>query len=164
MPRTGGTRFLLPYLPVWAILVGALWSAKFKAYSLIWMRKGAFALVVIIASFNVLIRYAINEKAIPVILGKQSKQTFVKNNLNMKTNLLDANGALASFISDSDLVHVVGKVNLYYAPFQVQHDSYGNLDRATHVLVYEAQVPEYVTEKTLLYSDETARIRLYKNK
>lgn len=163
IPRTGGTRFLLPYLPIWAMLVGAIWSTKPKIYSLIWMQKGAFILVILIASFNLLIRYKLNEKVIPVLLGRQSKQEYVVNNLNTKTNLFDDTGELERFISDSDLVHVVGKANLYYAFFQVQHDSYGNLDKATHVLVYEAQIPEYVTEENLLYSDKNARIRLYKN-
>lgn len=163
MPRTGGTRFLLSYLPIWAILVGALWSTKSKVYSLIWMQRGAFALVIIITSINVLIRYKIHEKAIPVILGQQSKQEYLEKNLNLKTNIFDTNGVLASFVSDSDMVHVVGRANLYYAPFQVQHESYGNLDMATRVLVYSSQVPEYVTEKNLLYSDDDARFRLYKN-
>ncbi len=163
LPRTGGTRFLLPYIPIWAIVVSSVFSVESKSLSMPWMQKGLFALVVIIASFNLLVRIKLNEKVLPVLLGKQSKQAYLAKNLNLKTNILDTNKELASFVSDSDLVHVVGRANLYYAPFKVQHASYGNLDEATHVLVYEAQAPDYVNEANLLYSSGSERIRLYKS-
>jgi 4-amino-4-deoxy-L-arabinose transferase-like glycosyltransferase len=164
LPRTGGTRFLLPYLPIWAMLAGAIWSIKPKSLPLARLSKAAFALVIGIASFNILVRYKLNDKIIPVLVSKQSKQAFLEENLHVKTNILDVDGWLERNISRADVVHVVGKANLFYAPFKLQHESYGNLDEATHVLVWEAQPPHYVDEANLLYASEDGTIRLYRNK
>lgn len=161
IPRTGGTRFLLPYLPIWAILVGAIFSVKPKILPRIWMQKGTFILVIMVAGFNVLISAHLHTKNIGYILGNSSKHDYLLQNLNLKGNLYDVDGKLDELLNDSDLVYVMGNSNLFYAPFKLAHESYGSLEKATHILVQNNQIPEFLLEEEPIYQDNFTGIQLF---
>lgn len=72
-PRTGGGRFLLPYLPAWSVLAAVLiYRLRDK-----FLKKFFVAAVMVLAIVSVGYRAAANAKYLPVILGKESKQDFL---------------------------------------------------------------------------------------
>ncbi len=154
---------MLSYLPIWAMLVGALWSIKQKSFRIAWMQKGAFALVIMIASFNVLISAHLRAKNIGFILGHISKQDYLLQNLNLKGNLYDSDGKLDELLSDSDLVYVISSSNLFYASFKLVHESYGTLEKTTHILVHNNRIPGYLLEEEPIYQNNFTGIQLFSN-
>lgn len=78
IPRTGGGRFILPYLPAFSVLVAiAIKELKDEV-----IKKTLVILVVFISLVSIGYRAMANAKFLPVILGEQSKQDFLNKNLD----------------------------------------------------------------------------------
>lgn len=76
-PRTGGGRFILPYLPAFSVLIiYPLSQIKVKH-----IQNIGVGAVIFVSLFSSMYRFAANIKYIPVLLGTKSKQTFLQNNL-----------------------------------------------------------------------------------
>ncbi len=78
LPRSGGGRFILPYLPAFSIL-GAIVIKELKDGVI---KKIAISLVILVALISIFYRMLANAKFVPVILGMQSKQEFLDKNLD----------------------------------------------------------------------------------
>lgn len=78
IPRSGGGRFLLPYLPVYSVLA-ALLIYQIKNTSL---QKILVSAVILVTLVNLGWRAAANAKYLPVLLHQQSQQEFLTKNLN----------------------------------------------------------------------------------
>ncbi len=78
VPRTGGGRFILPYLPVFSVL--AVLTIKLIKDNL--LRRMAIGLVIVLMLISIGVRAVANSKFIPVVFGKQTKQQFLDKNLN----------------------------------------------------------------------------------
>ena len=74
-PKTGGGRFILPYLPVWAILAATVVSRR---------RILLFA-VIFVSTINLAYRFAAVSKTVPYLLGKESKQSYLCHNLDLES-------------------------------------------------------------------------------
>jgi hypothetical protein len=76
-PRTGGGRFILPYLPALSVLIiYPLSLVKVKN-----IKNMALTTILAISLFSSLYRLAANAKYLPVIFATQSKESFLLQNL-----------------------------------------------------------------------------------
>jgi 4-amino-4-deoxy-L-arabinose transferase-like glycosyltransferase len=78
IPRSGGGRFIMPYLPVFSV-VAALAINKIIDLRL---KKTALGLVVLVAVISLGYRAIANWKFVPVIIGLQTKQHFLDTYLD----------------------------------------------------------------------------------
>lgn len=76
-PRTGGGRFILPYLPAFSVLSIYILSLT-KARNI---SKIAVSMVLVIGVFSLMYRAAANAKYLPVLIGVQSTEDFLQSNL-----------------------------------------------------------------------------------
>jgi hypothetical protein len=77
-PRTGGGRFILPYLPAFSVLA----SFTIKEISNKFIKQSAIAAVVLVFMISLAVRGIANWKNIPVILGYQTQEDFLEKNLD----------------------------------------------------------------------------------
>lgn len=77
-PRTGGGRFILPYLPVFSVLA----ATTIFNISIPIFKKIAIGITILLAFISIGYRAIANAKFVPVILGQQTKQDFLNKNLN----------------------------------------------------------------------------------
>ncbi len=76
-PRTGGGRFILPYLPAFSVVaVYVLSLVKVRLVRLV-----SISAIVLISIFSLFYRAYANMKYLPVILGTESKQEFLRKQL-----------------------------------------------------------------------------------
>jgi len=157
-PRTGGGRFILPYLPVWSILVAILLSKLPFIF-----RKYSTVLIIVVALISIGYRGIANKKFVPVIFGKQTKEEFLTKNLNFKFgDFYDVDGYFAKTIKPTDRVLIYGIHNLYYVNFPFVHESYMQPeDWFNYVLVGEGQLPPQYANWRLIYQNNTNNVKLY---
>jgi len=158
-PRTGGGRFILPYLPVYSILASyALSHAQKKIKSLL------IGFVIIISIINLAYRTIANSRYIPVILGKQTKAQFFTKNLNFSFgDFYDIDGYFSKNIKKSDKVLLIGFHNLYYVNFLFVDNSWltGN-DRYNYIAVQKGILSSSFTDWKEIYYNPITNVRLYK--
>lgn len=92
-PRTGGGRFILPYLPVWAILAATIIEKK----------RILVYVLIFVATINLFYRIGAVSKTAPYLLGKESKQSYLCRRLDLKSTYYKCPGQTA-----------YGWHNLYY--------------------------------------------------
>lgn len=120
-PRSGGGRFILPYLPAFSVLTAiTIISLKDKLIKNL--------LVVISLSLSLVsisYRLAANLKYLPVILGRQSASEFLTSHLNFPVgNYYDTDGYLATHLKPDSRIFVTGVNNLFYLNYSFTHQSY----------------------------------------
>lgn len=112
-PRTGGGRFILPYLPAFSILASYLISVSKKN-----IKKAALLFVILVSIINLGYRTAANIKYLPVIFGSQTKTDFLKRNLNFSFgDFYDTDDYFKKNTSKNDKFLLIGFHNLYYVDF-----------------------------------------------
>lgn len=149
-PRTGGGRFLLPYLPVWSVLAACI-IYKIKPRFLIF-------LTIFIAIINIGYRAAAQIKILPYLTGKESRTEYLCKNLDFKTAVfVDCDGFFAKTIKPQDLVLVSGFHNLYYINFPFVHESWSKNETVNYILTYRA-----TASGTLVYENSLTGARLFK--
>lgn len=132
-PRTGGGRFILPFLPL--ISLGTMLIIK-KIY-LSHISKILFILILLISCLTIVYRSIANLKYIPALIGTQTKADFLANNLHFDFgDFYDVDGYFSKNIKNSDKILVYGIHNLYYLNFPFIHESYvTNKDRYNYLLI-----------------------------
>lgn len=118
-PRTGGGRFILPYLPVWAVLVGATIAAQKDSVKRILV---GFTCLILLA--NLSYRAIATSRIFPYLAGRQTQTEYLCQNLDLKTTFVDCNGELAKKLKPADSVLVAGFHNLFYVNFPFIHESW----------------------------------------
>lgn len=159
-PRTGGGRFILPYLPAFSILV---------AFAIFQMRKKrnfltASIILVIVTSFITIgYRGIANAKFLPVLFGHQSKQTFISRNLNFKFgDFYDVDGYFAKTITKNDRVLLYGFHNLYYVDFPFIDSSWVQKgDRFNFIAIQDDVLPKRFSYWKLIYYNPATNVTLY---
>lgn len=158
-PRTGGSRFILPYLPAISLLtVFVLFKNKKRIEKLF--------LTIFIFSFliNIGYRSLANRKYIPVILGRQTRDEFLTKNLNFDFgDFYDIGGNIKRLVGENDLVLIYGSHNMFYADFSFVHESYADSKTPfPYVLTQGVLLPESLLEKTtLIYQNSQTKVKLY---
>ncbi len=159
-PRTGGGRFILPYLPAFSIL-----AASAIAYIRIdYFKKYLIVLVFLVGLVTLFYRGAANFKYLPVAFGTQSKHQFLSNNLNFDFgDFYDTDGWFSENIKESDKVLLIGFHNLYYVDFPFIHESYLKPeDSFNHIATQNTGLPKRYKNFKLVYENDITNVKVYK--
>jgi len=157
-PRTGGARFILPYLPAWSLLTVGLISQE-----PVFFQKFLIFVVALSSLTNIGYRSLANKKFIPFLIGRESKDQFLEERLNFNFgDFYDLNGEVKKIIGKDDLVLVSGSHNLFYVDFLFIHSSYARKDTPISlVLVQGKEYPKDVKLGKLVYKNPKTNVELY---
>lgn len=157
-PQTGGGRFILPYLPIISLITTILIRNQKKPKQYIFIGT-----IIIVSFISICYRGIANSRYIPVILGMESKDNFLVNNLNFNFgDFYDENSEIKKIIRPTSTVLMYGIHNLYYVEFPFVHESYQKTsDNFQYVLIPDADdYPQYKTWK-LVYHNSKTKVNLY---
>jgi len=127
-PRTGETRFLLPYLPAFAVL----------AAGAIARQKKLIILALAVAVFSIFYRGVANARLLPYLLRQETKEQYLCRRLDFSTRVfVDCDGWYAKNIKKTDLVLIKGYHNLFYVNFPFVHESWYKGEKVTRILEYK---------------------------
>ncbi len=154
-PRTGGSRFFLPYLPALSFLLVSVVSRENS-----FLKKSFVFLAIMSAFINISYRTLANWKFAPVIFGREQKDEFLSRRLNFKSgDFLDINGEIKEIVK-SNFVKIEDSHNLFYADFSFVHSSFSENFPVFYVLT---QNNEKVKKEygSLVYSNQKTGVKLY---
>ena len=163
-PHTGGGRFILPYLPIWALLVGLVYSkisnSNLKLYLLV--------LIVLVSIINLGYRSLAVGRYWKYLVGWETESEYLCQNLPFKTGVYyDCDGFMAKNIRANDLVLVTGVHNLYYINFPYVHESWYRGERFNYVLTQGVNISPWIQtsllgKSKLVYQNKLTDVRLWK--
>ncbi len=155
----GGTRYLLPYLPILSIL-SAISIFQIKEINL---KKYLIGIVLFLSLVSIFYRGIANSKYLPVILGKESKQNFLIKNLNYSFgDFYDTDGYFKKHIKSSDKVLLFGFHNLYYVDFPYIDSSWVKKgDKFNFIAVQNGDLPKRFSDWKKVYYNEKTKVSLY---
>ncbi len=158
-PLTGRGRYLLPYLPAFSVVVGAVLGAMRDVR----IYRFTICLILFLTCTSILYRAVANAKYIPVIIGKESKEKFLEKNLNFSFgDFYDTDGFFSQTIKKNQVVLLYGFHNLYYMNFPFVHESWVKKGNVFHyVAVYDAELPKRFVYWDLVYVNPITKVRLY---
>ncbi|KKU91248.1 MAG: hypothetical protein UY21_C0011G0027 [Microgenomates group bacterium GW2011_GWA1_48_10] len=146
-PRTGGGRFIMAYLPAWAILIGstvAVISDRFVKSTII-------AAILFISLLNLLYRGAATTRLSPYLLGRETKTHYLCRHLDFATSVfVDCGGFLTKTIKKTDLVYVAGVHNLYYIDFPFVHESWYRAEEVNYILTQSQDINAILDRPSIL--------------
>ncbi len=165
-PRTGGGRFIIPYLPAFSLLCASIVSEVLENKKRYNSYLGEFLLGVIIfvSVFSIGYRFVANKKYIPVILGKQTKAAFLSSHLNFSYgDFYDTDGYFKTHIKPTDTVLLFGFHNLYYVDFPSIDASWLQPgDYFNYIATQKTDLPKQYGNWVLIYENERTMVKLYK--
>lgn len=161
-PRTGGGRFILPYLPAFSIVVVSIIESVKKE---VFLKNTIIALIVVISLISLIYRGIANAKYLPVILGKESKQEFLTKNLNFSFgDFYDTDNYFKNNISKDKKVLLYGFHNLYYLGFPFIDNSYlKKEEKFDYVAVQNIDLPKKFKNWYLIYENNLTKVKVYSN-
>lgn len=160
-----GSRMLLPYLPAFSLICAAILAIIQKEKKQYGQSLPRLLICIIIAvSLSTIgYRFIANSKYIPVIVGAESKESFLTKNLNFSFgDFYDIDGFFGKHITEKDRVLLFGFHNLYYVDFPYTHISWIKKDDAfNYIALQDAQLPERFHKWKLVYENQTTNVKLY---
>ncbi len=159
-PRTGGGRFILPYLPVFSILI----IQVIKIFGMNkYLSRFFLFLIILISISSIIYRGVSNAKYAPVILGKESKSEFLENHLNFSFgDFYDTDGYFSKNIKNSDKVLLYGFHNLYYVNFPFIDSSWVKKgDSFNYIATQNSDLPKRFSNWELIYNNPKTHVNLY---
>ena len=159
MLQSRGSRFILPYLPVVSlaviVIVDLFKKTKIQLYFLI--------IIVIIGFSSISYRFIANYKFLPVVLGLETKQEFLSNNLNFSFgDFYDTDGYFKKYIKSSDTVLLYGFHNLYYVDFNYIDSSWVKKgDVFNYIAVQGSTLPARFLDWSEVYYNRKTNVRVY---
>ncbi len=162
-PRSGGSRFLLQYLPLLSVgavvIVAKLSSLKNVAVII----KSFYAASVFVLIVSIFYRSIANAKYLPVIIGSKTRSEFLSRQLNFSYgDFYDTDGYFASHITAKDVVLLQGFHNLYYVDFPFIDQSWVKKgDLFNYILVKDGQIPVRFSMMKKKYINTTTHVSLY---
>ncbi|HXT83769.1 MAG TPA: hypothetical protein VN704_05480, partial [Verrucomicrobiae bacterium] len=165
-PQTGGGRFILPYLPVFSFVCGAIYSEILKKTGKEWGNVSLVlsAAVVFVFVISIGYRFIANSKYIPVLIGKESQSQFLSSHLNFSYgDFYDTDGYFISHIKSSDTVLLYGFHNLYYIDFPFIDSSWVRKGESfDYIATQKTHLPTRFKDWQLIYMNDTSMVQLYK--
>lgn len=163
-PRTGGGRFIIPYLPAFSILCAAAYSHIVKNTGTKYTAKFLVTIIIFVSLITIGYRFAANSKYIPVLLGRQTRQEFLANHLNFAFgDFYDTDNFFKENIKETDKVLLLGFHNLYYVNFPFIDASWQKEgDRFNYIATQNTQLPEKYKNWELIYKNDQTMVKLYK--
>ena len=157
-PRTGGGRFLLPYLPVFSLLSIAVLAQTKKN-----LKKVFVGLIIFFSLFSVVYRFGANSKYIPVLLGLQTKSDFLSKHLNFSYgDFYDIDEYFKMTIKPTDRVLLYEFHNLYYVDFPFIDSTWVKRgDRFNYIATQNSGIPGRFEYWNLIYSNPKTLVKLY---
>jgi hypothetical protein len=161
-PRTGGGRFLLPYLPAFSLLIGAILQHMNKQS---FIYKTVLSAVFIVSLSSLCYRAAAEIKYIPVVFGKETKQEFLSTHLQYSYgDFYDTDGYFARNITEKDTVLLIGFHNLYYVTFRFIDASWVTKgDRFNYIATQNVDLPARFISWKEVYTNPRTMVSVYTN-
>ncbi len=158
-PRTGGGRFILPYLPAFSIAAVAVINRIKKGH----LQKICISLVIFFSFFSIIYRGLANAKYFPVIIGKESKNEFLSKNLNFNYgDFYDTDNYFNNNIKQTDKILLYGFHNLYYVNFPFIDSSWVKRgDRFNYIATQNSGLPDRFRFWGLIYQNRLTNVKLY---
>lgn len=155
---TGGGRFILPYLPAFSLIT--IITVKYLSKNL---QKISLFLIIFLGLITIIYRGVANYKYLPVLLGIQSKDKFLSQNLNFSFgDFYDTDSYFKNHIKPSDKILLFGFHNLYYINFPFIDSSYVKKgDEFNFIAVQNSFIPERFKFWNLIYSNNKTGVKLY---
>ncbi len=165
-PRTGGGRFILPYLPAFSIICAAclnFFMENKKKHGTLFP-KFLIILIILVSLISIGYRFGANRKYIPVLLGQETKQKFLTTHLNFAFgDFYDTDNFFENNIKEGDKVLLFGFHNLYYINFPFIHSSWLKAgDKFNYIATQNTQLPEKYKNWKIVYSNTKTMVKLYK--
>jgi hypothetical protein len=165
-PRTGGGRFILPYLPAYSIICGAVYSEVIKKTGREWKYISILLLfsIVFVAMVSIGYRIIANKRYIPFIIGRETKKQFLSDNLNFHFgDFYDIDNYFTTHIKSTDIVLLYGFHNLYYVNFPFVDSSWVKKGEAfSYIATQNAKLPSKYQNWQLVYANDKTMVQLYK--
>lgn len=158
-PQSGGGRFILPFLPAFSLLsVAALAMVEKKS-----VKKYLIGLVLFLSIVSIGYRGIANQKYVPLLLGKESKEEFLKKNLHFSFgDFYDTDNYFKNNLKEEDTVLLYGFHNLYYVDFNFIHESWVMKgDRFNYIATQNSVLPNRFSFFRLVYYNPVTNVRLY---
>lgn len=156
-PRGG--RFLVPFLPAFSlIIVYTISLIKDKA-----LIRISYVIIIFLAVLSFFYRAVANYKFVPVVLGLESKSTFLTKNLNFNFgDFYDTDGYFKSHIKNTDTVLLYGFHNLYYVDFPFIDSSFlKGKDKFNYIAVQNGEIPKSFSNWQMIYYNNLSKVKLY---
>ncbi len=159
--QIGGSRYLLPYLAGFSILVVIVYK-NIQQKSL---QNTLIILIILIAIFTAGYRFAANFKYIPYVLGFETKNQFLIRHLNFSFgDFYDTDNFFKNNVSQGDTVLMVGFHNLYYADFNFIDYSYLKKgDSFKYIAVQNTLLPKEFSSWKLIHTNQLTNVKIYTN-
>ncbi|MBI5044748.1 MAG: glycosyltransferase family 39 protein [Candidatus Levybacteria bacterium] len=158
-PKTGGGRFLLPYLPAFSIASAVILETikKYKNYYRVLIIVLIFVCVVAL-----LYRGLAVSKYMPAIFGKESKESFLMSHLNFKFgDFYDEDHSIKKIVGDKNVL-LYGFHNLYYVDFPFIDSSWVKKgDTFEFIATQNTSLPKRFQYWNVIYSNDTTGVKLY---
>lgn len=166
-PRTGGGRFLLPYLPACSLLcAGVLYQiGKSVSVESRIIYNALIGLILFTAVITICYRGVATIKFLPVVAGQQSRESFLQDNLNFTFgDFYDTDNYFKNMITTDDTVLLYGFHNLYYVDFPYVHASWVQAgDRFNYIAVQKGELPARFADWQLIHMNAKTMVKLYKS-
>jgi len=159
-PRSGGGRFILPYLPAFSLL--STWCIVYFKKS--FLQKILIGFVILCSLISIGYRGIANAKYLPVILGKESKAQFLSDHLNFSFgDFYDTDGYFAKHIKPPDRVGLIGFFNLYYVNFPATALFYSDQKGSgvDYIAVQHMVLPKQYVYWKKIYENKKTGVQLY---
>ncbi|CAN5194946.1 hypothetical protein BH09PAT1_BH09PAT1_3900 [soil metagenome] len=158
-PKTGGGRFLIPYLPLFSIMLGIVLMKAQKINLLYQFSLFSIAMVLFTSIFY---RGAAEIRNLPVILGIEPKQTFLVKHLNFSYgDFYDIDHNLVK-LTHGKTVLLYGFHNLYYMDVPFIDSSYVKRgDSFSYIATQNTQLPKRFFYWQPIYFDQKTKMTLY---
>ena len=117
----------------------------------------------LVAIITIFYRGAANSRYLPYVLGLETKNHFLVNNLNYEYgDFYDTDGFFKKTIKSSDRVLVFGIHNLYYLNFPFVDASYVKPCDSFNYILTRGGLPARYKKWKLVYINNTTNAKLYK--
>lgn len=160
-PRTGGGRFILPYLPAFSIITAGVIAVLEKEGKL--LKRLAFCLLIFVFLISIVYRSIASLKYVPVVLGKESKSKFLSKNLNFNFgDFYDIDNYFKNNIKKEDKVLLYGFHNLYYVDFPFVDSSWVKKgEKFNYIAVQNSKLPERFYYWKLVHENKKTKVKVY---
>lgn len=158
-PKTGGGRFLLPYLPLLSLTLAVVLYRMPRTKSLI---KISTYVIFVVFLITIAYRGLAEGRAISVIAGEQSRQDYLAKHLHFSYgDYFDRDQTIQKIVKDRNVL-LYGFHNLYYVDFPFIDSSYVEKgDKFTFVATQNVRLPQRFAYWTPIYFDSVTNVTLY---
>jgi hypothetical protein len=161
-PRTGGGRFIMPYLPVWSVLVAVTISHLSNKF----LKTILLTFIMLSLAVNFLFRAGAVARLVPYLIGRETKTAYLCQHLDFKTSVfVDCDGWFAKNVKKTDLVLTSGIHNLFYINFPFVDATWYKDENYTHILVPIGIDPQSVNFRgrnlKLVYENKQVGVSLF---